>query len=195
MSFVNAVPEYVAAAAADLANIGSTISSANSAAIGPTSGVLAAGADEISATVAALFDAHAQAYQALSAQAAYFHEQFVQLMNGGAAQYALAEAANASPLQIIQQGALSGADAPASQALTAGQSVIGTAAPAGSAASSLPAAAAGSSAPAVPAGHLATAASPAPVIPATLAPPSTPVTAAPTSTPAAPLPVATQDYA
>src|SRR5277367_5163876 len=120
MSYVNAAPEYVAAAATDLANIGSTISSANTAALGPTSGVTAAGADEVSAAVAALFDAHAQAYQALSAQAAYFHQQFVQLMSGGAAQYALAETENASPLQTIQQAALSGADAPSSQALTTG---------------------------------------------------------------------------
>ncbi len=35
MSYVNAAPEYVAAAATDLANIGSTISSANTAAMGP----------------------------------------------------------------------------------------------------------------------------------------------------------------
>ncbi len=56
---------------------------------GPTSGVLAPGADEVSASIAALFDAHSQVYQALSAQAAAFHSQFVQLMNGGAAQYAV----------------------------------------------------------------------------------------------------------
>ena len=74
MSFVFAAPEFVASAATDLANIGSTISSASAAALGPTSGVLAAGADEVSATVAALFEAHAQAYQALSAQAALFHQ-------------------------------------------------------------------------------------------------------------------------
>ena len=64
----------------------------------PTSGVLAAGGDEVSAMVAALFSSHAQAYQALSAQAASFHAQFVQLMNTGASRYALTEAANASPL-------------------------------------------------------------------------------------------------
>ena len=95
-------------AASDLANIGSTISSANAAALAPTSGVLAAGADEVSATIAALFGAHAQAYQALSAQAASFHQQFVQLMSGGSAQYALTEAANASPLQTVEQGVMSG---------------------------------------------------------------------------------------
>ena len=142
MSYVNAAPEYVAAAATDLANIGSTISSANTAAVGPTSGVLAAGADEVSATVAALFDAHAQAYQALSAQAAYFHDQFVQLLTGGATQYAAAEAANASPLQTIEQGVLSVTGTPSGQTLTAAQSVIGSAASVGSVASSLPATAA-----------------------------------------------------
>src|SRR5262249_16967319 len=90
-------------AASDLANIGSTISGANAAALAPTSGVMAAGADEVSATIAALFGAHAQAYQALSAQAASFHQQFVELMSGGAAQYALAEAENASPLESVGQ--------------------------------------------------------------------------------------------
>ena len=48
--------------------------------MGPTSSVSAAGADSVSAAIAQLFGAHAQAYQAISAQAAQFHEQFVQLM-------------------------------------------------------------------------------------------------------------------
>ena len=96
--WVIAAPEYVAAAASDLANIGSSLSTANMAALVPTSGVLAAGGDEVSAMIAALFSSHAQAYQALSQQAAAFHAQFVQLMNTGASQYALQEAANASPL-------------------------------------------------------------------------------------------------
>jgi PE family len=37
MAVVIAAPEYLAAAATDLANIGSSIGSANSAAFGPTS--------------------------------------------------------------------------------------------------------------------------------------------------------------
>lgn len=113
MSFVFATPEYVTAAATDLANIGSSISSANAAALAPTSAVPAAGADEVSATIAALFGAHAQAYQALSARAALFHQRFVELMNGGSTQYALAEAANASPLQTAAQSATGGVGAPA----------------------------------------------------------------------------------
>ena len=104
--WVIAAPEYVVAAASDLANFGSSISSANMAALMPTSGVMAAGADEVSAMIAALFSSHAQAYQALSAQAASFHAQFVQLMNGGASEYALTEAANASPLMTAAQDAV-----------------------------------------------------------------------------------------
>lgn len=99
MSWVNAAPEYVAAAANDLAGIASTLSSANSSAAFPTSGVLPAGADEVSAGIAALFGAHAQAYQMLSAQAVAFHEQFVQLMTAGANQYDAAEARNSTPMQ------------------------------------------------------------------------------------------------
>jgi PE family len=184
MSFVNASPEYVAAAASDLANIGSAISSANSAALGPTSSVPAAGADVVSASIAALFDGHAQAYQALSAQAALFHQQFVQLMSGGATQYAGAEAANASPLQTAQQGVLSGAP---SQALTSGSSLIGSAAPAGSVAAGVPAATAGlagGSAPAASAGHLAPVVSPASAASAALAPASTPAAAVQAAAPA-----------
>jgi hypothetical protein len=65
MSYVIADPEFVAAAAADLAELGSTITAANVAALAPTSNLLAAGADEVSASIAAMFSAHAQAHQAL----------------------------------------------------------------------------------------------------------------------------------
>jgi hypothetical protein len=101
MSFVIAAPEYVAAAATDLANLGSTITSAHAAAFGPTSTVLAAAADEVSAQIAVVFGAHGRAYQALSAQAAAFHSQFVQTLDSGAAAYASAEASNTSPMQQV----------------------------------------------------------------------------------------------
>jgi hypothetical protein len=103
MQFVIAAPEFLTAAATDLHNIGSSLSEANAAAAGQTSGVSAAGADEVSAVVAALFGAHAKAYQALSAQAALFHAQFVQLMATGGGTYARAEAANVVPLQVVAQ--------------------------------------------------------------------------------------------
>jgi hypothetical protein len=78
MSFLIAVPESVAAAASDLAGIGSALSSANMAAALPTTAVVAAAEDEVSAAIAALFGSHAQGYQTLSAQASAFHDQFVQ---------------------------------------------------------------------------------------------------------------------
>jgi hypothetical protein len=62
MSFLIAAPEMVAAAT-DLARLGSTISAANAAAAAPISSVIAAGADEVSETIAALFGAHAQAFR------------------------------------------------------------------------------------------------------------------------------------
>ncbi|CKL97176.1 Conserved protein of uncharacterised function%2C PE-PGRS family protein [Mycobacterium tuberculosis] len=68
-----AAPEAIAAAATDLASIGSTIGAANAAAAANTTAVLAAGADQVSVAIAAAFGAHGQAYQALSAQAATFH--------------------------------------------------------------------------------------------------------------------------
>ncbi|RES34785.1 PE family protein, partial [Mycobacterium tuberculosis] len=55
MSNLLVTPELVAAAAADLAGIGSAIGAANAAAGAPTMALLAAGADEVSAAVAAVF--------------------------------------------------------------------------------------------------------------------------------------------
>lgn len=85
MSFVIAVPETIAAAATDLADLGSTIAGANAAAAANTTSLLAAGADEISVAIAALFGAHGRAYQAASAEAAAFHGRFVQALTTGGA--------------------------------------------------------------------------------------------------------------
>jgi hypothetical protein len=55
MSFVITAPEMATAAASDLGSIGSAISAANAAAAARTGRVLAAGADEVSQGIAALF--------------------------------------------------------------------------------------------------------------------------------------------
>jgi triacylglycerol lipase len=68
VSFVMAAPEVMTDAATDLASLGSTISAAHAAAAARTSGVPAAGADEVSAAITTLFSEHASAYQALGAQ-------------------------------------------------------------------------------------------------------------------------------
>ncbi|WP_139822212.1 PE family protein, partial [Mycobacterium lacus] len=98
---LTAAPDIMASAATGLANIGSAINAANFTAATPTTNLLAAAEDEVSAAVAALFASHAQAYQALSIQAEAFHQQFVRALHVGAASYANAEAANASPLQEL----------------------------------------------------------------------------------------------
>ncbi|MEQ0600188.1 PE family protein, partial [Mycobacterium tuberculosis] len=93
MSFVSVAPEIVVAAATDLAGIGSAISAANAAAAAPTTAVLAAGADEVSAAIAALFSGHAQAYQALKTpRRRRFISSSWQTLAGGAGAYAAAEA-------------------------------------------------------------------------------------------------------
>jgi hypothetical protein len=84
MSFVVAAPDFLTSAAADLAGIGSQLSEASAAAAAPTSTLLPAAGDEVSAAIAALFAEHGQAYQGLSAQAAAFHTQFVESLTGAA---------------------------------------------------------------------------------------------------------------
>src|ERR1700685_4483943 len=104
MSFVIAAPEAVASAASSLARVGSTIGEANAAAVAPTTGVVAAAGDEVSAAIASLFSSHARDFQALSAQAAAVHAQFVQALAGAGNSYAATEAANASLLlKIVEQ--------------------------------------------------------------------------------------------
>jgi hypothetical protein len=63
MSFVTAAPEMVTSAASDLTRIGSMISEAKAAAVGPTTGAVAAASDEVSAAIASLFSSHAQAFR------------------------------------------------------------------------------------------------------------------------------------
>lgn len=104
MSFVVVAPEVLAAAASDLAGIGSTLAQANAAALAPTTAVLAAGADEVSAAIASLFGAHGQAYQAVSAQMSAFHAQFMQALTGAGGAYAAAEAVNVSAAQSVEHG-------------------------------------------------------------------------------------------
>ena len=105
MSLLVVVPELVESAAADLKSIGAELNAAHAAAAVPTTGLVAAGADEVSTAVAALFSGHGQAFQALSAQASAFHAQFAQALSGAEGAYAAAEAANASPLQAAAQTA------------------------------------------------------------------------------------------
>ena len=65
------------------------------AAAAPTTGVVPAAADEVSALTATQFAVHAQMYQAISAQAEAIHQLFVSTLGTSATSYAATEAANA----------------------------------------------------------------------------------------------------
>jgi PE family len=96
MSFVTTQPEMLSAAASQLQGVGTAIAAQNAAIAAPTTGVIPAAADEVSALTAAQFASHAQMYQTISAQAAAMHEMFVRVLNASAGSYATTEAANAA---------------------------------------------------------------------------------------------------
>ncbi|HXY63226.1 MAG TPA: PE family protein [Mycobacterium sp.] len=95
MTFVTTQPEMLTSAAGQLQGVGTAIAAQNAAAAAPTTGVIPAAADEVSALTAAQFANHAQMYQAVSAQAAAMHEMFVRILSASAGSYATTEAANA----------------------------------------------------------------------------------------------------
>jgi hypothetical protein len=122
-SFAVVATEIVAAASVDLDGIGSALTLGNVAATPATIGVVAAAEDEVSLAVAALFSDHGQTFQQLSSQASAWHAQFVQAVNQASRLYASAEAANASPLQSVEQDLVSVINAPTQELL--GRPLIG----------------------------------------------------------------------
>ncbi len=114
MSFVSTVPELVESAAGELENIRSTLGAATATAATPTTGIVAAAQDEVSVAIAALFGAHAQQFQSISAQASAFHGQFVRSLTSSAGAYLGAEVANAQQVATSVQSAVGSiASAPA----------------------------------------------------------------------------------
>ncbi|BBY07991.1 PE family protein [Mycobacterium noviomagense] len=96
MSFVTTHPEMMTAAALDLQGVGAQMAASNAAVAAPTTGVVPAAADEVSALTATQFVAHAQMYQAVSAQAAAIHQMFVTTLGTSATSYAATDVANAT---------------------------------------------------------------------------------------------------
>jgi hypothetical protein len=96
LSFVTTQPEELAAAAGNLQGIGSTLAGQNAAAAGPTTGVVPAAADEVSALQATQFASYGNLYQQVSAQAAAIHEMFVNTLGASANSYSATEAANSA---------------------------------------------------------------------------------------------------
>jgi hypothetical protein len=124
MSYVLTTPEMLAAAATDVGNIGSAITTASSTAAGPTTGLLPAAEDEVSAAIAKLFGAYGQEYQAVVSQASAFHNEFTQALASAGNAYLEAEAANSA----LTSGPSNALNAIASPIQTLfGQTAVGTA--------------------------------------------------------------------
>jgi len=98
-------PQLLTTAAADAQQINSAISQARAAAAGPTTSVVAAAEDEISAITAQLFGAYGQQYQTLLQQASVFHDSFVATLSSAANAYAGAEAAASNLLGTVEADA------------------------------------------------------------------------------------------
>ena len=114
MSFVMTVPDVFGTAATDLANIGSSLNAASQVAAGPTTALVAAAEDQVSAAIAAVFSSHGQSWQEISTRAAAFHEQFIQTLTTSAGSYTTAESAGAFSLKTISQDVYNAINTPVS---------------------------------------------------------------------------------
>jgi hypothetical protein len=91
-------PELLASTAAEVEEIGSAIADANANAAGPTTRLVAAAEDEVSAAIAKLFAGYGQQYRAVLTQATAFHDKFAQTLAAAGNTYAQAEAGNVAVL-------------------------------------------------------------------------------------------------
>src|ERR1700758_3023068 len=105
MTYLTAEPEAMAAAAADVEQIGSAINAAHAAAAGPTTGITAMAADEVSAAITKLFGQYGLEYQGVVAQAAVFHSRFTQALSAAGGAYTAAEAAASNALGRLEADA------------------------------------------------------------------------------------------
>jgi hypothetical protein len=118
MSFVTTQPEALAYAAGKLQTLGSAMADESAAAAAPTTGVVPAAADEVSALQATIFAAYGTLYQSVNAQATAIHELFVNTLEASAGSYTATESANsiatASPLSQRISGLVTAATSAAS---------------------------------------------------------------------------------
>ncbi len=87
------IPGDLASAAEDVGNIGSMLDDANAFAALPTSNILPAGADEVSAAITPLFNNQSAIYRELAVQGKAFHQQFMQLLGAAGIAYTETEQA------------------------------------------------------------------------------------------------------
>ena len=127
MSFVTTRPEALTAAASTLQILGTSMAAQDAAAATPTTGVVPAAADPISALQAAQFSVYGAWYQQVSAQGAAIHQLLVNNLGTSAGSYGETEAANQTATGSTSlSGMLSGLTGPG----TASPALSGAAAPA-----------------------------------------------------------------
>jgi hypothetical protein len=96
MSFVTTQPEALTAAAGNLEAIGTALAAQDAAAAAPTTPLVPAAADEVSALQAMLFSAYGNLYQQISSQATAIQQMFVHTLGASAGSYDATEAANSA---------------------------------------------------------------------------------------------------
>lgn len=109
MSFVTTHPAALTAAAGTLAGIGSAMAAHNLATAAPTTGVIPAAADPVSALQATQFSAYGMLYQQISTQADAIHQTVVTTLGANAASYGSTEVTNAidaTPAAVGSSGLL-----------------------------------------------------------------------------------------
>jgi len=108
MSFVTTQPEALADTAGRLQTLGSAMAAESAAVASPTTGVIPAAADDVSALQAAIFRAYGSLYQSINAQAMTIHELFVHTLGASAGSYAATESANSGATASPLSGGISG---------------------------------------------------------------------------------------
>ncbi|MDP7705876.1 PE-PPE domain-containing protein [Mycobacterium sp. TY815] len=101
MTGMLAQPQWMTAAAADVAGLGASVSEANAIAAKLTTGVPAAAADEISEATARFFNAIGDECQSVMRHAAAFHAHFSQALEAAVGSYVSAELANVASAAAI----------------------------------------------------------------------------------------------
>ena len=117
MSLLTTVPEELAAAAAQLSAIVSSLTAQNAGAAAATTGVAPAAADSVSLQQAGIFSAYGTLYQQIASEAQAIQQQFASTLGLSSGTYAATEASNASqaasPTDLVNSlfGYLSGTNA------------------------------------------------------------------------------------
>ena len=96
MSLLTTVPEELAAAAAQLTAIVSSLTAQNAGAAAPTTGLAPAAADSVSLQQAGIFSAYGTLYQQIASEAQAVQEQFASTLGLSSGTYGSTEASNAA---------------------------------------------------------------------------------------------------